>query len=201
METPEARGVGKAGRIEVAGVLMGTDLNEQPTREGGVPQTQAALVPSLGYAMPVSNQVDVGVRIQPMAPLSLRLKYQFAGTSEAEGKLGFAAAAVVSPGILLGKNGSTATRLLSFDTAFPLGYRIRERHLFFLAPFFTYASLSGTTETGATASIFQYGSGLGHQYTLDALYLRTELTLAKGAMGDSTIGDFYFGALFGFLLE
>ncbi|MCM2278877.1 MAG: hypothetical protein NDJ89_12450 [Oligoflexia bacterium] len=229
LETPEARG-GGVGRLELAGVLMGTDLVERPVlsspdpESGDAPEPEArsAVTPALGFVASLSEKIDLGVRLQPMAPLSVRFKYQLSGAPEASASQGnLSAALAIAPGILVGRSSGSTVTYYSIDLAVPAGYRLGPNHLLSLSPFLTLAGLSGTAETaarapggssspagisatsgaGSTASATQYGVGLGYQYMIAPLWFRAEITTAGGSMGDTALGGYFFGVMTGFLLN
>lgn len=206
LESPEARGHTERfvpASLE-AGFMSGTDLEGRPetrTDSEGVTTTSmpAAWTPELGFALSLSERTDLGIRFQPFAPLSFRLKYQFSGEPQSRARQGnFSTAVVVAPGILLGhaQSGASASYFLG-DLTLIAGYRAWERHLFSLAPYFSTASLSGLTVTGAS----QYGAALGYQYQIEALMIRAELALASGTVGTASIGGFHFGVQFGLALD
>lgn len=239
LETPEARGTSildstqtdqhdprlsrPFGRVE-GGMLMGIDLIEEPYQGAadavtGVvpkPEAQPATIAALGFVAGLSDRIDLGIRVTSHAPFSFRFKYQLSGEPELTAKAGnFSTAIVVSPGILIGTYSGgaapTSTMYFSGDISFIAGYRIWNRHLFSLAPFITFGSLSGVPETAAdavhtgrtspsSASFSQYGAGLGYQYSLETLFLRGEATYTLGAIGQTQLNGIHFGALLGLAL-
>lgn len=232
LETPEARGKPNSGRVELFAIQMGTDLlgdaeyvtfepdEETKVADPPVYRTGQALAGAFGFVMGLDEKIDVGVRIPAQAPLALRFKYQLSGKPETEAAKGnFSTAIAASPGILLGENEGRTTTFFSGDIAFIAGYRVRDRHLLILTPFFNFGSISGvpttvaqSTETtpttttgganastgpGASASATQYGGALGYQYDIDALIFRTEVAYALGKVGTPEINGVFVGALLG----
>ena len=223
LETPEARGSAGIGRLELIGIQSGADLNAPPTMSTPDPESTELSKPQLqssfanfgfGFMAAVNDRIDIGVRMQPYAPLLFRFKYQVSGVPETSAKArDFSAAIAASTGLLLG---SEVTYFLG-DLAVPLGYRAWDRHLFSLSPFLGFASLSGmqvpaasaqpgvkslpaTALNPTSASTMQYGISLGYQYSILGLMLRSELAYLKGSLAESQIGGLFLGSLVGFNL-
>jgi hypothetical protein len=218
LETPESRGIGGIGRIELPGFFHGNDLIETPSlstpdpdsTESPTPQVQKSFMSSFGFVWGVSDRWDLGIRMTPQAPLTFRFKYQLQGSPQTQTKPGeFSTALSFSPGALWGSLNGQSSSYVSGDLALITGYRWTEASLLIFSPFFSTAQLSGiplsatTTdstlaETRGSASVTQFGASLGWQHTLDQLFIRLECTYAKGSLGESRISGLYFGSLLGF---
>ena len=209
--TPEAVG-GKShfGRLEWLGLQSGSDLTDPantvaaaagstdaPTQE--LQKTWAHPTFSFSYAL--KNNLDLSLKIEPYAPLLLSLKYQFVGLPEDESKPGnFSMAIQASGGLMLGAFEGVSTSYYLLDGILVGGYRIAERHLAYLGPYFSLAGISGIASLSST-SANQYGACLGYQYRLESVFTRLELVWGLGgALGESKIKGFFGGAQVGFLL-
>ncbi len=210
LDTPETLGATELGQIEFPALLLGADLNATPTtqvvtdKDGNVTSTYLqggqGLLAGGGFVLRLGDRTEAGIRVLPLAPLAVRIKHQLAGEDEAHShRKNFSLAVVGSPGFIAGmgggSSGSAQASLLSIDAGLIAGYRLWEKHLFTLTPFFTFASLSnaGTTANSAT----QFGAGLGYQYQLENFFLRTEAAYTSGSLGTTRIGGIFFGALLG----
>lgn len=220
LETPEALGSGKLGRLELVGLISGHDLIATPTvgspdpEDGTVPdpELQGAISLAFGFVTSLSETIDAGVRLAPHAPLTLRFKMQLSGLPEKVADEGnFSTAIAITPGILIGSSSGTTSTYLAGDLALLAGYRLNKQHLLSLAPFFGFASLSGIPLSGTTptvsgtiatgsASATRYGAALGYQYSLEAILLRAELAYTLGSFGEAQLSKLHLSALFGFHL-
>lgn len=206
LETPETLGASAIGRVELGALMTGADLNASPTtqverdQDGNVTSTYLqggqGILAGSGFVLRLGPRTEAGIRVLPLAPVSLRVKHQLAGEDESASHRGSYSIAVVgSPGFITGDNGGLQASFFSFDLALVGGYRLWERHLFTLTPFFSLASLSNVTETGTSAT--QFGAGLGYQYLLENFFVRGEIALSSGSLSSTRIGGIYFGALLG----
>ncbi len=206
LESPETAKKGRPGRLELIGGYLSTSLDVEPVSKtkmvSGVATTEITANSSepgfmTGYLFPIIDQLEIGFRMIPMGPLTLRGKYQFTGPTEDEAVSGdFSMAAVLGTGLLFGSWTGVSTTLFSFDVALPVGYRIFNRHLVFLTPFFNLTSLSGA----AAVSCSRYGAGLGYQYTFENFFFRAEVPYAAGSLvgtATGTIGSIFPGAMIG----
>ncbi|OFZ20353.1 MAG: hypothetical protein A2X94_01195 [Bdellovibrionales bacterium GWB1_55_8] len=207
LETPEARGALGAGRLELIGVQMGTDLSAQPSRPAPDPETgevQGLELPlstphyAFGFTMGISKRVDVGVRLEPYSPLLLRAKYQYAGVSEQEVRQGNLSAAVSgAAGVMM----SADAQFFAAHLGGPVGYRFAANHLVSVSPFLSVASISGPRLPAAagadTLSASRFGMALGYQYTLQGLITRAELVRSWGSAGEPSIGGLFAGGMLG----
>lgn len=218
LESPEVTGgkeFGKPARLELLALEQGTDLNSRatlasPSEKNPNPQPQAPKSfanLAAGIYGALGEKMDIGLRIRALAPPSLRFKYQFTGEPEAtthEDNLSASFAA--SAGFLMGAGSTYYTA----DASVPVGYRLWNRHLFWIAPFFSMGGVNGMTMLAtsmngtkpvSSAGISQYGAGLGYQYTILGLFWRMELTYALGgAIEQSQMGGLYLGTLVGLTL-
>lgn len=223
LESPEVRGDGTLGRVEALGLQSGPDLNATPLRvqtddTGASPPTyqlqSTYLNPSLGFVKSFSDRWDIGLRMQAYAPLTFRAKYQLSGASESKADRGNIPISVAFGGGLLMGGGEPSTSYFAGQFMLTGGYRLNAKHLFSLAPFFTFGSItaatlatptsttaaaaSGTAAASTSASASLYGLGLGYQYTLEALFLRGEISyLLGGSFGESKISGIYMGTMLG----
>jgi hypothetical protein len=218
LETPEARGDDGIGRIELSGILQGNDLIEPPSLSTPAPdstelptaQVQKTFMGSFGFVWSASDSLDIGIRMTPQAPLTLRLKYQVQGKPQTKAAPGeFSTAISFSPGVLWGGLNGQTTNYFSGDLALISGYRLSEENLVIFSPFIGVAQLTGIPLTGTSAtvnnpealgsaSLTQYGAALGLQHTLESMFVRVECTYTKGSFGDAKISGFYLGSLVGF---
>lgn len=224
LDSPEASGAGRVGRLEPLALISGPNLTDPavtppPDEESGItsePELQNSWVhPVFGFTAAASDEIDVGIRIQPTAPLSVRVKYQFTGLPESKSVPGnFSAAIIPQAGILLGPSSAAGTSSVTYfmgDVALIGGYRLWRNHLFTLGPFFSFANLSGVTLSSAistsgknsgtsgltSGSAVQYGAGLGYQYQLESLILAAEFSYNRGSFNSAQIKGYYLGALLG----
>jgi hypothetical protein len=218
LETPEARGTGKIGRVELIGILAQNDLTTKPTLstpdtpdpddpnadppDPAVPEVQKSYMGAFGFGIPYSDKLDLAIRLQPQSPLTLRAKYQLSGDPETKAaKENLSTAVSFATGILIGTSDGSSTSFYTADLAFISGYRVLDHTLVSLSPFLTFAQLSSpgqnAADTPGSASATQYGICLGYQHQWEDLMLRSEITYAKGSVGESQIGDLFFGALLG----
>ena len=220
LDTPESRGQGQIGRFELLGLSMSNDLSASPSQGSPpagsttlpAPKLQVGITPSLGALIGLTDQVDVGVRLEPQAPLSFRFKYQFMGNPETKAAPQDISMAIsLAPGILIGSYNGQSTTYFSGDFALLMGYRINNRNLFLITPFLTFGALSGipldatvapgTLNPGVgSGSVLQYGGAVGYQYSLESIFFRGEVAYDLGTFGSSQISGVFAGALFGFTL-
>ncbi|MGE4105944.1 MAG: hypothetical protein AB7F66_01945 [Bacteriovoracia bacterium] len=228
LETPEVRGEGEVGRLELAGLSTSTNLIDEPgylpaDEEAGATaeyHAQRGFTPFVGFVAKVMHEMDLGVRFSPSAPMFIRMKYQFAGEPESLAKEGnISAAVLVAPGLMLGREGDNSTRIIAGNFAVLGGYRISENHLTSLAAFYTFGTVSGVSQTaardnvtaavpttatstagGVSASASQLGIALGHQYSAEALFIRLELALVTGSMSETKLGGMSLGGVVGLQL-
>jgi hypothetical protein len=218
LETPEASGREYQVDFEAVGVFSGTDLNERPSfyRPGSSdPEepppdpyyaAQSTMRYGVGAMVSVDRKFDVGLRFHPQVPPTLRLKYQLVGEpGEGAPDGNISLSVVAAPGFLPG--------YFLADFSLPFGYRLSRKHLFWLSPFYTMASLSGLSssagETGPAVTGTTYssspsslGAGLGYQFGVKYLFLRAEgAYVLSGAIGEVRIQGISFGALVGFRLQ
>jgi hypothetical protein len=207
----DRRGIGEAAAGH--GLLQaGTDLSSRATTvtptaaEGETPDSpyqamgQSWVNPFVGFTRGLTEMLDLTVRVQPSAPLVVRGKYQLSGENELRADVdNFSTAVSASAGVLL--TGTPVTSF-QFDGAFLAGYRPWKRHLFSLAPFFTFTSISGlaTTAGAASGSLIQYGGGLGYQYSYENVFFRLEAAYGLGSSAENQVGGLFGGACLGFLL-
>ncbi len=202
-------GTGRPGRLEWLTLQQGSNLTDPSilstpkvdSGESPKPELQRSWVNyAFGLSRTVADKVDLAIRIQPYAPLGISTKYQFLGESEDKAKQGdFSAAVQGGAGLLLGTSGSSNTSYYLFEGALSGGYRPWRSHLFSLSPFFTLAGLSGVSGA-SSGSISQYGVALGYQYSLEALFVRVEVSWLTGSYGPSSLGGYFGGAMVGFVL-
>lgn len=207
LETPEVRGKGAVGRVELIGLMAGSDLVATPDTATQSDGSTTATVQkntngAFGFVLALSDKFDAGIRLQPQTPMMMRLKYQISGVPEAQAKQGdFSTAVSASPGLLFGGNGTTPVTYFLGDLSFLMGYRIRAEDLISLSPFFSFANLSGLSQNaaGTTGAISpnQLGLNFGYQHQIHDLFIRTELSYAKGSVGGSKISGLFLGAMVG----
>lgn len=209
LESPETVGPDRIGRLELVGIQSGTDLLTAPTRQAADPTTGAVPDPVLssslinyafGATLAVTPALDLGVKIEPFAPLLARAKYQFLGAPESKAHAGnLSVSGSGSGGFLLASYNASGVTFYSFNAAVIGGYRIFEHHLASLAPFINLAGISGVGI--ASGSGMRYGASLGYQYDAEMLILRGELTWASGSIsqtaGSANAGGIFPGLLFG----
>jgi hypothetical protein len=212
LESPETVGPDRIGRLELVGIQSGTDLLTAPTKQAADPTTGTVSDPVLssslinyafGVTLAVTPVLDVGIKLEPFAPLLARAKYQFIGDPESKAHVGnLSLSASGSGGLLLARYNANGVTFYSFNAAVIGGYRLFEHHLFSLAPFFNLAGISGIDPASGSATL--YGASLGYQYDAEALILRGELTWASGSVsqsaGSANAGGFFPGLLIGFKL-
>jgi hypothetical protein len=216
LESPEATGSEKIGRAEFAGTQGGIDLVQpttlsypSPDANGVVGSPTPMLQTSwanyfLGFVKGFGDQWDVGIRIQPSAPLLIRVKYQFLGEPESRAELwNFSLAGLVSPGFSLsaGANG-TSQIFFTADAALLAGIRLGVNHLVWLAPHFTFGSISGlpTTAGGSAGTVIAYGGGIGYQLTVLGFFGRAEFVWNWGSSGSAQYSGPAMGAVLGLRL-
>jgi hypothetical protein len=212
LETPEATGPDRIGRLELVGIQSGVDLISTPTQQPTDPKTGKTPDPTLsespinyvfGATLAVTRELDVGIKIEPFAPLVLRGKYQFMGDPESQADAGnFSISGSASGGLLFSTYQGNGVSFFSFTGAVIGGYRIWKHHLASLSPFFNVAGLSGVGTPSGTGTL--YGASLGYQYDAEALIVRAELTWCAGSFSQETgsvnPGGFYPGLLMGLKL-
>jgi len=183
LETPEATGPDRIGRLELVGIQSGTDLLNA--------STESLVNYAFGVSFAITPALDLGLKLEPFAPVLVRAKYQFWGAPESQAHSGnFSASISGSSGLLLSTYNGSSVTFYSFNAAVIGGYRFAEHHLASLAPFFSLAGISGIGNASGTTTLA--GASLGYQYDAEALILRAELTWASSA--------FYPGLLLGLKL-
>jgi hypothetical protein len=212
LDTPETIGPDRVGRLELISFQSGPDLIAEPETQSTDPETGKTPDPVLPMSLPnfgfgawvkVDRDIDVGLRIQPFAPVLARAKYLLYGEPESKSDVGNLTAAVAGQlGLLLGSFEGESVAYYSGQTSLLGGWRFAQRHLLSLAPFLGFANISGVgTSSGSS---FRFGAGLGYQYTIEDLFLRAELTWAAGSVsqqsGSVNAGGFFPGAMLGFKL-
>lgn len=213
LESPEATSPDRIGRLEILSIQSGSDLMALPSTQpkdpttGVTPDPQLAMTPlsfGFGFVTGITRELEVGVRIQPFAPMLARVKYQLLGPPEGQSANGdFALAANASGGLLLATYAGSAVTFYTANGALLAGIRFGTHHLASLAPFFSLAGLSGTGASAGSGT--KFGASLGYQYDSEALILRAELTWASGSYtqastGPTQAGGIFPGALFGLKL-
>ncbi len=213
LETPEATGSEKIGRAELAGSQGGFNLSAAPEIHAGSTDADGNVSPDvpylqtswanyfLGFVKGLGDWWDLGVRFQPNAPLLVRVKFQFLGEPESRApKWNFSLSALLSPGFTMAP-GAESSPLIYFsaDAAVLAGIRFNDNHLLWLAPHFTFASVSGlaTTAGGASGTVLGYGGGLGYQLTVLGFFGRAEFVWSWGSAGPNQAAGPAFGALLG----
>lgn len=183
-------------------------LEIQPIRlQGGTRFTQAQKVAEKTFLQfgaqtffPVTPKIEAGLQIQPYAPLMVLGKTQVIGRTDSDPIAeNFVDKISVSlqggPGFLLGSGG---VNVFAFDLCTPTGFRLGEKNLVMLVPFFNTASLNGSVSQG---SISQYGIGLAHQLESESILLRTEIMNVNGSNENSEISGYLLGIGLGLKLE
>ncbi|MGK5081793.1 hypothetical protein WDW37_00685 [Bdellovibrionota bacterium FG-1] len=216
LESPETLGPDRIARLEIAAIQSGTDLitpaKAQPTNAETGKTPDPVLESQRGYAfgtmLAVRPNIDVGIRIQPMAPVLVRGKYQFYGAPESQASAyNLSLCGAANGGLLIGQASGNTVTFYTGQAAFIGGFRFATRHMVSLSPFLSLAGLSGVTN--AAGSGMRYGAGLGYQYDVESVIFRTELIWAAGSMSISdpslasssaNAGGFFPGALLGFRL-
>ncbi len=213
LESPEATGSEKVGRAELAGTQGGFNLAgaaEIHTPSADADGNVGADVPYLqtswanyfiGFVKGLGDSWDLGLRIQPNAPLLIRVKYQFLGEPESRAQQwNFSLSGLVSPGFTMGPGaGASPMLFFSVDAAVLAGIRFNDNHLLWLAPHFTFASVSGlaTTAAAATGTVLGYGGGIGYQLTILGFFGRAEFVWSWGSAGPSQASTPTLGAVLG----
>jgi hypothetical protein len=212
LESPEAVGPDRVGRLELAGIQSGTDLMIKPTPGSPDPTTGAVPDPSLsmtpanyvfGAWVSLNPKLDLGVRFSPFAPPVVRIKYQVYGEPESTAQVGnWSASLNGTGGFLFGSLDGVGVTFYTATAAVIGGYRFAEHHVASLAPFFNLAGISGVGTASGSGN--RLGASLGYQYDIESLLLRAELTWATGSVsqtaGSAKMGGFFPGALVGFKL-
>lgn len=206
LDVPESRGLGQIGRLEVAGTQMGTYITAPSVYslpdegEEAEPQLQTSYLNyHAGFSVGVTEQLDLGARLQIGAPFLIRAKYQFYGDSETKSQKGnFSAAVAASGGALLGRG----HLYYMGDAALLGGYRFAARHLVSAGTSFGLAGLSGVEDyegSGNQLTLF-----LGYQYTIQSIFLRLEIAYVPTGTWknqlESNITGGYGAAMLGLLL-
>lgn len=216
LDSPEVIGKSESGghvaQLELLGIQSGTDLLTPSETQSSDPETGETPDPALAKSMinyafgtmiAVTPELEAGLKITPYAPLLTRVKYQLTGEPESKAQAGnLSASAAGSLGLLLARfDGETAT-FYTGNAALIGGYRFAKNHLASLAPFVSFAGLSGVGE--ASGNGFRFGGSLGYQYIAEALSWRLELTWASGsfsqASGSKQAGGFFPGMVMGLKL-
>ncbi len=191
LESPEALGKGQTASMDLVGMLGGPDLialSVQPAKDASDPQATTPKPrlqnnytnPYFGFYVPVSDRIDIGVRLAPFSPNQARIKVQLAGAPQEQAMRGnFSAAFVAGAGLLLGNvvqstSQTESTTLLTFSGAFLGGYRLWDHHLFSGGPSARYATLSGPSSIAGSGTVF--GGHLQYQYDAESLLFKLEAT-------------------------
>jgi hypothetical protein len=190
-------------RVAVLDVLFtsGTNLTDPPVLKVKDSVSELKLqsvqaVPALRLALPLSKRSEIAFCLQASAPLLLTYKNQVVGSQTLDS---FSLSLGGGGGFLVGNQGSAHTTYTLFEGFVSSGYRLSEKHLFWLSPFFSFAQLSGVS-TLQVSSANQFGINLGYQYSIESLLLRSEVSWIKGSMGQSIASGFSGGASFGLSL-
>lgn len=221
LESSEVCGPGRLGRLTLILNQSGANISDSPNLGTQDPETLEVSSPkiknTLGHPAIVAevrflDRLDLGVRIQPLAPLMVRAKYQLYGPSESQitpRPISRSSETIVTTqpfplslslglgfGVLVSAKSSS---YLSENILFMGGYRFSPQHLLSLGPFFTLAQLSGVSKSDPSAtSASVLGSALHYQWTAEALYLRSEFSyIISGSFGASNIAGIGLGAAVG----
>lgn len=216
LDSPETIGPERVAQLEVLTLQSGTDLVNAATPRAADPETGKEPDPALDLApinyalgawLRVRPDLDVGVRIQPYAPLIARVKYQLYGAPESQARAGnWSAAGLASAGLLVGSApaATSADSVVFYSARAGLigGRRFGARHLASLSPFFSLAGISGPASI--TGSGTRFGAGLGYQYDIESVVARLELTWASGSFSQNAApadaGGWFPGATLAFKL-
>lgn len=200
LDTPEGRaGEAGRGRLEAVGLQTGTSLSGATTTdtEGNLFYPRSVMSPFLGFSVALTSRSELGVRLQPYAPIQVRYKHQVYGASEGEdwnpewaAERRFSIALSGSAGGMLITGGGT---YILGDGALILGVRPWEQHLFLLSPFAGMFSVNGPL----TASGTQFGVAAGYQYTVESWFSRLEVSWSTGSAGGVGMRGFSVGMMTG----
>jgi hypothetical protein len=216
LESPEVSGLeDRFGHLEIAGMSTGTDLLTSPSYVVPAPNPSGVADPPyylmsapypgflMGMNIAVLDKLDVGIRMQPYAPLTVRAKYQLLGEPETRTSNGNLSIALSGGGGgMLGLNSGTVTFQYLADLSIFIGIRFLTHHLISASGFFDLTGVSGfATKSG---SGFQGGGGLGYQLDLESFFIRAECSIAAGSYktgeADARIFGVFPAVLAGFKL-
>ena len=225
LESADTLGPGpQVARIEALNTQSGSILTDAPKGEG---LQLSPAQPAFGTWISLKPDLDVGIKIQPMAPSLLRAKYQIyrstpdSATPELRkqgttlikhlpllGRIAIpyfpvSIAAVLGAGGLWGVSNGKSTSFTLAQVALPVGIRWKDRHSLSLAPYFQIMSLSGVDTYSGSGT--RLGTSLGYEYRNEALFVRLELGWAfSGSIsqsnGSHTLTGYFPAALIGFTL-
>jgi hypothetical protein len=167
-EYPETRGSEGFGRIEAAGLTGGNSVTYAKSRRAaaGTDPTQVLATSYAGFltgvGVRVTDNFDIGGRLQNNAPLVLRLNYQLLGEPAARKKTdGFSVSLLGAGGYGLGNETSSSSGTIStYSTSFytgegglVAGYRITKSILVYVGGYYSFYGYSAalTEEKGSTA--------------------------------------------------
>jgi hypothetical protein len=220
LESPEAAGPRRFGRLEAVGWSAGPSLTAQPTQAPPDAETGEQPGPALqldpaqtrfGFVVSPTDSFEAGFRVHPGGPLQLRAKYQFFGNPESRADRGNLSLAVVGgPGFMVRTTEVSTLLFWTMDATVLAGWRPLRSHLLIGSLGLTLAGLSGpgadrgtptllgdptdpTASTGASAIV----PALGYQWSEEDLWFRAELGYALGASGPDSLSGPVPGVLIG----
>ncbi|HTL11422.1 MAG TPA: hypothetical protein VL588_02975 [Bdellovibrionota bacterium] len=192
------------GRILPVAITGGDTLI--PFQNGGA-TVEAGNTPvgaQLQVDHPFRDDFDVGIVLQPQAPLIFRVRKQVAGPPQSRpeakvflgtltGSLGFGFSSM-DVGTSTTVDQLTLTSLL-IDVSFAGGIRLGKTGTYYLEPFLRFDSLSAsqTSVGSASGSAFELGSILGARWELDQLLIFLEVAYTRAGSAENLVPGLALG--------